>query len=137
MTRIPRHVAALSTLNQSKRDELPWHSNNPYQITPSIKIAIQHLLRTLAEAQPLLLIFDDVQWADPAFWDLLPTLVDLSTKQPIGLLLSYRPIEMRENKQGWQALLGLDKVASTTQIKLEGLQPEESVELKRPRLQPI
>ena len=40
--------------------------------------AIRKLLESLARARPLLLVFDDLQWAEPTFLDLLDSVADLS-----------------------------------------------------------
>lgn len=105
------------------------YQNNPYKNNPSLNLAIRQLIMLLTKHQPQLMIFDDIQWADHAFWELLPILAKLTTEHPLSIVLSYRPSEMRESKEGWPMLLELDKSFQLRRLHLEGLSPQESLEL--------
>ena len=48
---------------RSRTDELYW--------------AIRRLLETLAREQPVVLVLDDIQWAEPAFLDLVLSLIHI------------------------------------------------------------
>ena len=85
--------------------------------------AIRKLLQGLALDRPLLLVFDDLQWAEPTFVDLLESVVDLSRDVPILLLCLARP-ELLEERPTW----GGGKVSATSML-LEALSDEESEEL--------
>jgi DNA-binding NarL/FixJ family response regulator len=52
--------------------------------------ALRRLLSSLAEAQPLVLVLDDVQWADPASAELVAALVRRDVAAPVCLALGYR-----------------------------------------------
>ena len=82
--------------------------------------AIRKLLESLARARPLLLVFDDLQWAEPTFLDLLDSVADLSRDVPIMLLCLARP-ELLEERPSW----GGGKVNATSML-LDGLSGEES-----------
>ena len=82
--------------------------------------AIRKLLESLARARPLLLVFDDLQWAEPTFLDLLDSVADLSRDVPILLLCLARP-ELLEERPSW----GGGKVNATSML-LDGLSDEES-----------
>jgi predicted ATPase/DNA-binding SARP family transcriptional activator len=82
--------------------------------------AIRKLLESLAEARPLLLVFDDLQWAEPTFLDLLDSVADLSREASIMLLCLARP-ELLEERPTW----GGGKVNATSML-LDGLSDEES-----------
>ncbi len=82
--------------------------------------AIRKLLEALARDRPLLLVFDDLQWAEPTFLDLLDSVLDLSRDAPILLLCLARP-ELLEERPAW----GGGKVNATSML-LEGLSDEES-----------
>ena len=58
---------------------------------------MRKLLETLAARRPLLIIFDDIQWAEPTFLDLLEYLTDWIRGVPVMLLFLARPelMEMR------------------------------------------
>ncbi len=81
------------------------------------------LLEALAEQQPLIIIVDDLQWADEALLDLLEYLTDRITSVPILFLCPARPdfFERRKDWGGGQR--------NFTTIELEALSQEESNEL--------
>ncbi len=51
-----------------------------------------------------LLLLDDVHWAEPTLWEVLPTLVAACTRLPLRLVLSARSTELRGNLTAWQSL---------------------------------
>ena len=56
--------------------------------------AVRRLLEHLAATEPLVVVVDDIQWAEPLFWDLLDHLVEW-TEAPVLLVALARP-ELRE-----------------------------------------
>jgi len=62
--------------------------------------AFRKLLEALAQEQPLVVVFDDVHWGEPAFFDLVEHVADLSRDAPIVLLCVARP-ELLEKRPGW------------------------------------
>ena len=64
-----------------------------------IRWAMRRLFETLAQDRPLLLIFDDVHWAEPAFLDVLEHLVDTS-QTPILVLCLAREDPFAD-RPGW------------------------------------
>jgi adenylate cyclase len=59
-----------------------------------------HLLRSLAQSQPLLLILDDLHWADASSVNLLFHLARRLTASPIFILGAYRPEEVSLGREG-------------------------------------
>jgi DNA-binding SARP family transcriptional activator/class 3 adenylate cyclase len=82
--------------------------------------AIRKLLQALAREQPLLLVFDDIHWAEPTFLDLVESVVDLLREAPILLFCVARP-ELLEERPSW----GGGRVNATTML-LEALSAAES-----------
>jgi len=82
--------------------------------------AIRKLLQALARDRPLILVFDDLQWAEPTFLDLLESVVDLSRDAPLLLLCLARP-ELLEERPSW----GGGKINAASML-LEGLSGQES-----------
>jgi predicted ATPase/class 3 adenylate cyclase len=66
----------------------------------------RQLLEEQARETPLLCVFDDVQWAEETFLDLLEHLALLSRDAPILLLCMARP-ELSERRPGWPVALRL------------------------------
>ena len=82
--------------------------------------AIRKLLEALARGAPLVLVFDDIQWAEPTFLDFVESVVDVSRDAPIFLLCLARP-ELLEEQPAW----GGGKVNAMSML-LEALSREES-----------
>jgi class 3 adenylate cyclase/tetratricopeptide (TPR) repeat protein len=66
----------------------------------------RQLLEEHAREAPVLCIFDDLQWAEETFLDLLEHLALLSRDAPILLLCMARP-ELSERRAGWPVALRL------------------------------
>ncbi len=62
--------------------------------------AVRKLFETLARRRPLVVVFDDVQWAEPTFIELLDDLAELSRGAPILLLCMARP-ELFDSHPEW------------------------------------
>jgi class 3 adenylate cyclase len=64
--------------------------------------AFRRLFEEVAEERPLVLVIDDVHWAEPTLLDLLEQLVGLSAGAPILILCLARP-EFFDTRPGWAA----------------------------------
>src|SRR5512132_3747541 len=62
--------------------------------------AVRRLFEALATRQPLVVVLDDIHWAEPTFLDLLDHVADLSHDAPILLLCLSRP-ELLDDRPGW------------------------------------
>ena len=65
-----------------------------------INWAVRKLFEGLARTQPLVVVFEDLHWAEPTFLDLVEYVAGFSTGRPIMLLVSARP-EVLEMRPGW------------------------------------
>src|SRR5579862_185895 len=77
----------------------------------------------LAEAQPLVLVFEDVHWGEEPLLELIEHLAAWVREYPLLILCVARP-ELLDVRPTW----GGGRVRATT-LELEPLQPEESAEL--------
>jgi DNA-binding SARP family transcriptional activator/class 3 adenylate cyclase len=82
------HVATIIGLS-----EAPSSSEETFR-------AIRTLYESIARGRPLAIVFDDVQWGEPFFLDLIEHLADASRGTPILLLVIARP-ELLEDRPGW------------------------------------
>jgi tetratricopeptide (TPR) repeat protein len=85
--------------------------------------AVRKLLEAQAHEQPLVLVFDDLQWGQPTFLDLVEHVADWSRDAPILLICLARP-EFLDDRPGW----GGGKFNATS-VLLEPLSDEDSAEL--------
>jgi class 3 adenylate cyclase len=85
--------------------------------------AVRRLFEALASERPLVVVIDDLQWAESTFLDLLEYLAGWTTKAPLLLCCQARP-ELLELRPAW----GLPK-PNATSILLEPLREEETDEL--------
>ncbi len=90
-------------------DETPW--------------AIRSFLEALAAEQPLVVVLDDLQWAQPLLLDLVEHIADWSRDAPILLIVLARQ-ELLELRPAW----GGGK-RSATSISLEPLNADETTQL--------
>jgi predicted ATPase/class 3 adenylate cyclase len=86
-------------------------------------------LEVVAQQQPLILVIDDLQWADEALLDLLEYLIERMTDVPILFICPARP-DFFERRRDW----GGGRRNFTT-IALEALSTEQTSELVNELLQ--
>ncbi|MFD2093625.1 ATP-binding protein [Blastococcus deserti] len=101
----------------SRAEEVPW--------------AVRKLFESLARRRPLVVVIDDLHWAEPTLLDLVEHVADWSREAPILLLCLARP-ELLDVRPGW----GGGKLNATS-ILLEPLTPVESATLVGNLLGPV
>ena len=85
--------------------------------------AWRRFLETLAEAEPAVLVFEDLHWADDGLLDFLDDLVDWLRSVPLLVIGTARP-ELLERRQAW----GGGKANATT-ISLQPLADDDTARL--------
>lgn len=85
--------------------------------------AVRRLFEALAQAGPLVIVVDDLHWAELTFLDLIEHVADFSRDSPILLVCIARP-ELLDTRPGW----GSGKLNATS-ILLEPLSEVECREL--------
>jgi class 3 adenylate cyclase/tetratricopeptide (TPR) repeat protein len=85
--------------------------------------AVRKLFEALAREQPLVVVLDDLHWAEPTFLDLVEHLADWSREAPILLLCLARP-ELLDVRVGW----GGGKLNATS-LFLEPLSEDDTEKL--------
>ncbi|HEY7075528.1 MAG TPA: AAA family ATPase [Solirubrobacteraceae bacterium] len=89
--------------------------------------AARELLETLAAGKPLVLVLDDLHWADSGSIDLLATLLRRPPDAAVLLALAVRPRQIPERLRG--ALERAFEAGTLTRLDLEGLSASEAREL--------
>jgi predicted ATPase/class 3 adenylate cyclase len=85
--------------------------------------AARRLFEQLAERRPLVVVLDDLQWAEATFLDLVEHVADHARGAPLLLLCLARP-ELLDARRGWAG-----GKLNASSILLEPLGPAESLEL--------
>jgi DNA-binding SARP family transcriptional activator len=88
-----------------------------------VAAVLERWLRQLE--QPLVWLFDDLQWASDLFWAVLPTFERLCKNRPILLVLTYRPTELLQVPKGRQTISQIRQHSSTQHLLLTGLSLDE------------
>jgi class 3 adenylate cyclase len=75
--------------------------------------------KLLEEQAPLVIVFDDIQWAEETFLKLVESIALLSTGAPLLLLCMARP-ELLDRRPGWPAVLRLEPLPESEAGALVG-----------------
>ena len=102
-------------------DDAPWQALDPPQRRQRTFEAIRRLVFREAQTQPLLLVFEDLQWIDSETQALLDGLIESLPTTRLCLLVDYRP----EYQHGWS------NKAAYGQLRLDPLPPESAHALLR------
>ena len=86
-------------------------------------------IRQIAEAQPLLLLFDDLQWGDEDSLKLIRYLIRTSVQSRILIMLAQRPDPATAPSQATMLVADLDRMRLVRRMKLERLNRAETAEL--------
>jgi DNA-binding SARP family transcriptional activator len=79
--------------------------------------AARRLLETLARSRPLLVVFEDLHWAESTFLDLVESLAVQPGRSPVVLVCVTRP-ELLEQRPAWAA--GTERALSIELMPLDG-----------------
>src|SRR5207249_6397773 len=90
-------LPAILALLEVPVDEPQWQALDPPQRRQRTLDAIKRLLLRESQAQPLLLVFEDLHWIDSETQALLDSLVESLPTARILLLVNHRP----EYQHGW------------------------------------
>ncbi|HEX3264346.1 MAG TPA: AAA family ATPase [Candidatus Limnocylindrales bacterium] len=94
--------------------------------------AVRVLLEALAERRPLVLVLDDLHWADPASIELLGALLRHLPSGDVLLALAFRPLPMPKRLPG--ALERAHRAGALIRVELGSLTPAQARELLGPGL---
>jgi class 3 adenylate cyclase/tetratricopeptide (TPR) repeat protein len=79
-------------------------------------------LERMADARPVVLAFEDMQWADSGLLEFVDYLLDWSAEHPIFVLTLARP-ELREHRPAWEPLALAPLLPQAIATIVEGLAP--------------
>jgi class 3 adenylate cyclase/tetratricopeptide (TPR) repeat protein len=112
-------LPAFLTLLDVPLDDPSWQALDPPQRRQRTLDAMKRLLLRESQAQPLLLVFENLHWLDAETQTLLDSLIEGLPTARVLLLVNYRP----EYTHGWESK------TYYTQLRLDPLPPESADEL--------
>jgi class 3 adenylate cyclase/tetratricopeptide (TPR) repeat protein len=112
-------VPALLSLLDVPVEEAAWHALDPLQRRRQTLDAVKRLLLRESEAEPLVVVFEDLHWIDSETQTLLDGLVDSLPAARLLLLVNYRP----EYQHRWGGK------TYYRQLRIDPLPPESADEL--------
>jgi len=123
-----RYLANLMSLPLDAEAEARIKLLEPQALQNQYLSSLRQLLRALAQRQPLVLVLDDIHWADPSSTDLITKLLPLISEAPILLCLVTRP---DHDSHGWKLVAAArDRLgAGLTEINLNPLTEADSRQL--------
>ncbi len=116
---LERVMAPLLALLHVPVEDPAWDALDPSRRRQRTLDAVKHLVLRQSQAQPLLLVFEDLHWLDSESQAVLDSLVDSLPTARILLLVNYRP----EYRHGWGGK------THYTQLQLRPLPAESAGEL--------
>jgi class 3 adenylate cyclase/tetratricopeptide (TPR) repeat protein len=112
-------VPALLALLDVPGDDVAWRNLDPLHRRQQTLDAVKRLLLRESEVQPLVVVFEDLNWIDGETQTLLNGLVESLPASRIALLVSYRP----EYQHDW------GNKTYYRQLRIDPLPPESADEL--------
>jgi serine/threonine protein kinase len=120
---LPAEIARLLPGARNREDQLAHL--DPAEAKQRLFATFHELLNNKAKKQPMMLIFEDAQWADPTTLELLGYIARHVSQSPIMLILTYRSEEVESNKPLTTLLRDLQRNPATYSLKLELLTREQ------------
>jgi len=98
---------------------------DPEALRAQVLGALRRLFQGLAARRPLVLVIEDLHWADPSSIDLLVRLLPLASTEPLLLCLVTRP---DRDSPGWRLVTAARELlgSSLTEINLQALSESDS-----------
>ena len=121
-------LADLFSLRWGDDDDLWMKNTDPEQRRQQTFLAIRDFLLAVARQRPLVLVLEDLHWADSLSLDLISLLMESLAQAPLFLLCSYRPD--RAHRCSRLGTIAAQKCSqSYTELRLRELTPPQSQQL--------
>ncbi|MGI9190137.1 MAG: AAA family ATPase [Longimicrobiaceae bacterium] len=103
----------------------PLRNASPQQIKNQTLMAVGNFFRSLAREQPVVIVLDDLHWADALSLDLVALLMSGISDVPLLLLCAYRP-DSHHKSRHLTAIAEQEAAGHSTLLELRELSAEES-----------
>lgn len=128
-------IASLTNADLQTLPE-PLGGAPPVQSARPLLTAVTEWLRSAATQQPLVLLLDDLHWADPDSLDLLEFATRRLEQIPLLLIATYRSEEVTRNHPLYDLLPGLQRHSSVEVLRLAPLSLEDTSRMVEAHLGP-
>lgn len=123
-------IAALVPAVGERFPDLPRLSSDfPEARQARLSRAVAQLLEAIADGRPLVLMVDDIQWADGASAQLLHYLARHSTERPALVVYAYRDENLASDEQLARLVESLRRETDSRHLPLARLGPEDAESL--------
>ena len=109
----------------------PTPSTTPEADRSRLTTAVLGLLESAARRRPIVIVFDDLHWADVGTVDLLRELVHRAPSVPLVIVATYRSTDVDRSQPSAQLLADLRRQAGVTRVALGGLSDTDVTDLLR------
>ena len=109
----------------------PTPSTTPEGDRSRLTSAVVGLLEAGARLRPIVIVFDDLHWADLGTVDLLRELVHRAPTVPLLLVATYRSTDVDRSQPSAQLLADLRRQAGVTRVALGGFSDTDVTDLLR------
>lgn len=90
--------------------------------------AVSELIERLGKEQPLVLVFEDLHWADATSLDLVQQMMPVIARTPVAIVALFRP-QVQDQSWGFHEAAGRDYHDRYTSIQLEPLDESDARQL--------
>ncbi len=118
------YLARMRGLALEAEDEARIRELLPEALQDRIRTAFSELIRACAATTPLVLIWEDLHWADPSSLGLLESVAPLTVTIPVLLVLAFRPEQGRTWE--WHRKLQHEYQSQYCALELSPLTPADS-----------
>jgi tetratricopeptide (TPR) repeat protein len=131
----PAQLSAVAELLPELRQN--WPDLPPYQPLPPdaertrLLTSLAQVIRLCAQGEPLVLLFDDLQWADPSSLQLIHRLARQSEEQPLLLVGAYRSTHLARDQALTTLRQRLARQGTLVELSLQTFCEEDVVLLLR------
>ncbi len=119
------YLGSLLSLNLDEDAQKMVQSLDPQSLQTRYISALSSLLLRISSRQPLILILEDLHWADPSSVELLIKTLPVVSSEPILLCMITR---LEQNAPGWKLISAAREIlgGSITELTLDALSRSES-----------
>jgi len=122
------YLAHLLSLKLEPEESARLQVLDPQALQTQYVTALRRLLQSLSSQQPLVLVLEDLHWADPSSAELLIRLLPLASTSPLLFCMVTRP---ERDAPGWKLVTNAREIlgGSLTEIALQALSEGDSRQL--------